>query len=60
MQQQNTFGNPQLFQQPPQVVSVKDHSYLQIYARMESISIKKSIFFRDSMSGPTSSRTHKS
>ncbi len=52
MQQQNTFGNPQLFQQPPQVVSVKDHSYLTDMLAWNLLASKKAHFFATQCQDP--------
>ena len=45
MQQQNTFGTQQ-FQQPPEVVSVKDQSYLTDMLAWNLLASKKAIFLQ--------------
>ena len=57
MQQQNTFGTQQ-FQQPPASSISKRSIIFNRYARLEPISIKKSEFFCNSMSGSTSDRPY--
>lgn len=52
MQQQNTFGTQQTFQQPPQIVSVKDQLYLTDMLAWNLLASKKAHFFASQCQDP--------
>lgn len=45
MQQQNQFGSTQQYQQPPQMISVKDHLYLTDMLSWNLLASKKAHFY---------------
>lgn len=52
MQQQNTFGTTQPYQQPPQIISVKDQSYLTDMLAWNLLATKKANFFASQCQDP--------
>ncbi len=52
VQQQNTFGTTQPFQQPPQVISVKDQLYLTDMLSWNLLASKKAHFFATQCQDP--------
>lgn len=52
VQQQNAFSTTQLFQQPPQVISVKDQLYLTDMLSWNLLASKKAHFFASQCQDP--------
>lgn len=51
-QQQSTFGTQQTYQQPPQIISVKDQSYLTDMLAWNLLASKKAHFFASQCQDP--------